>query len=146
MESYPRQCRSADGQLFVEDVVTTVEVSTAVVEPEDPQQIGLAPYPDEPLTAIPTEPISVKELVEHRSALNGQTVRVRGVVVHGDARGRELGFPTANLAVSPNLLVPAHGIYAGAALIGDLLFEHGQFRRRCGLSKAGAVPDSVIPV
>ena len=37
------------------------------------------------------------------------------MVVAGDARGGTLGFPTANLAVRPELLVPADGIYAGAA-------------------------------
>ena len=36
-------------------------------------------------------------------------------MVAGDARGGTLGFPTANLAVPENLLVPAFGIYAGAA-------------------------------
>jgi len=35
--------------------------------------------------------------------------------VTGDARGGTLGFPTANIAVDPELLVPANGIYAGAA-------------------------------
>ena len=34
----------------------------------------------------------------------------------GDQRGGTLGFPTANIAVEPGLLVPGHGIYAGAAL------------------------------
>jgi riboflavin kinase/FMN adenylyltransferase len=38
---------------------------------------------------------------------------VRGVVVHGDARGRDLGFPTANLAQSATGVVPADGVYAG---------------------------------
>ena len=38
-----------------------------------------------------------------------------GTVVVGDERGGTLGFPTANLAVEPQLLVPAFGIYAGAA-------------------------------
>jgi riboflavin kinase/FMN adenylyltransferase len=42
---------------------------------------------------------------------------VEGIVVAGDQRGGTLGFPTANLAVEPGLLVPAHGIYAGAARI-----------------------------
>ena len=37
-------------------------------------------------------------------------------MVTGDARGGTLGFPTANLAVPPEVLVPAFGIYAGAAL------------------------------
>ncbi|GHS86343.1 riboflavin biosynthesis protein [Actinomycetota bacterium] len=43
----------------------------------------------------------------------GRPHRMRGVVVHGDARGRELGFPTANLAPDASGLVPADGVYAG---------------------------------
>ncbi|NHB83869.1 bifunctional riboflavin kinase/FMN adenylyltransferase [Tessaracoccus sp. HDW20] len=39
--------------------------------------------------------------------------RFRGVVVVGDQRGRELGFPTANLSVPSDLAVPADGVYAG---------------------------------
>ena len=35
--------------------------------------------------------------------------------MEGDARGGTLGFPTANVAAEPGLLVPLHGIYAGAA-------------------------------
>ena len=43
----------------------------------------------------------------------GRPHRVSGTVVHGDHRGRELGYPTANLGpVSPGL-VPADGVYAG---------------------------------
>ena len=45
--------------------------------------------------------------------LLGRTHEVRGVVEHGDARGRELGFPTANIAIDPSILLPADGIYAG---------------------------------
>jgi riboflavin kinase/FMN adenylyltransferase len=48
--------------------------------------------------------------------LLGRPVEVEGTVVAGDARGGTLGFPTANLAPAPHLLVPAYGIYAGAAL------------------------------
>lgn len=47
--------------------------------------------------------------------LLGRPAEVEGVVVEGDARGGTLGFPTANIATAPDLLVPAHGIYAGAA-------------------------------
>lgn len=39
--------------------------------------------------------------------------QLRGVVVHGDARGRELGFPTANVAVQDEHAIPPNGIYAG---------------------------------
>lgn len=47
------------------------------------------------------------------AAILGRPHRMRGVVVHGDARGRELGFPTANLAADADGLVPADGVYAG---------------------------------
>ena len=48
--------------------------------------------------------------------LLGRPPEVEGTVVLGDQRGGTLGYPTANLATPPNLLVPASGIYAGAAL------------------------------
>jgi riboflavin kinase / FMN adenylyltransferase len=43
----------------------------------------------------------------------GRPHRVEGVVVRGDQRGRELGFPTANLATTPYAAIPADGVYAG---------------------------------
>jgi riboflavin kinase/FMN adenylyltransferase len=54
--------------------------------------------------------------VKGAAQLLGRPVEVEGTVVTGDARGGTLGFPTANLDVRPELLVPANGIYAGAAL------------------------------
>ncbi|HEY7708363.1 MAG TPA: bifunctional riboflavin kinase/FMN adenylyltransferase [Gaiellaceae bacterium] len=54
--------------------------------------------------------------VERAAKLLGRPVEVEGTVVAGDARGGTLGFPTANLAAPPDLLVPAFGIYAGEAL------------------------------
>ena len=53
--------------------------------------------------------------VEEASVLLGRPPEVEGVVVSGDARGGTLGYPTANLRVHPDLLVPAYGIYAGGA-------------------------------
>jgi riboflavin kinase/FMN adenylyltransferase len=53
--------------------------------------------------------------VKDAASLLGRPVEVEGTVVTGDARGGTLGFPTANLAVRPELLVPANGIYAGSA-------------------------------
>lgn len=47
----------------------------------------------------------------------GRNVEVRGEVVHGDARGRDLGFPTANLGGTIEGLVPADGVYAGWVVI-----------------------------
>jgi riboflavin kinase / FMN adenylyltransferase len=45
--------------------------------------------------------------------------RMRSEVVSGDHRGRELGFPTANMAPDPKLVCPAHGVYA--CRVGDQL-------------------------
>lgn len=47
------------------------------------------------------------------NAMLGRQHEVRGLVAHGDARGRELGFPTANVSVPGSILLPADGIYAG---------------------------------
>ena len=53
--------------------------------------------------------------VARAARLLGRPPEVEGTVVSGDQRGGTLGFPTANIAVEPGLLVPAHGIYAGSA-------------------------------
>ena len=52
--------------------------------------------------------------VEAAAALLGRPFELDGIVVSGDQRGGTLGFPTANLRVPPDQLVPAYGIYAGA--------------------------------
>jgi riboflavin kinase/FMN adenylyltransferase len=40
---------------------------------------------------------------------------VEGTVVEGDQRGRELGFPTANIVPDDRLVIPGHGVYAAFA-------------------------------
>lgn len=52
--------------------------------------------------------------VDAAARLLGRPAEVEGTVVAGEARGGTLGFPTANLNVPPNLIVPEFGIYAGA--------------------------------
>lgn len=51
--------------------------------------------------------------VERAAEILGRPHRMRGEVVHGAARGRELGFPTANLASDAAGIIPADGVYAG---------------------------------
>jgi riboflavin kinase/FMN adenylyltransferase len=55
--------------------------------------------------------------VDVAAGLLGRPFELDGIVVTGDQRGGTLGFPTANLRVAPELLVPEFGIYAGA--VGD---------------------------
>jgi riboflavin kinase/FMN adenylyltransferase len=49
--------------------------------------------------------------------LLGDPFQLRGEVVHGDARGRTLGYPTANLVPDPAYVVPGHGVYACRARV-----------------------------
>ena len=51
--------------------------------------------------------------VESAASLLGRPHQVRGVVGHGDKRGRTLGYPTANVAVPAEMALPADGVYAG---------------------------------
>jgi len=51
--------------------------------------------------------------VEAAAAALGREHRVEGVVVRGDRRGREIGYPTANVEPLPWSAVPADGVYAG---------------------------------
>jgi riboflavin kinase/FMN adenylyltransferase len=62
--------------------------------------------------------------VVHAAEILGRPHRVTGTVVHGDHRGRELGFPTANLSEDHEGLVPADGVYAGWLLRLDLQPGH----------------------
>ncbi len=60
----------------------------------------------------------VRELLEagdvrQAARVLGRPHRMRGTVVHGAKRGRELGFPTANLDPGSDGMVPADGVYAG---------------------------------
>jgi riboflavin kinase / FMN adenylyltransferase len=56
--------------------------------------------------------VAAGEVEEAMRAL-GQPFRVEGVVVRGDQRGRQLGYPTANVPPAPGFVVPADGVYAG---------------------------------
>ena len=55
--------------------------------------------------------------VRGAASLLGRPLELDGTVVSGDQRGGTLGFPTANLRVQPDVLVPEFGIYAGG--VGD---------------------------
>jgi riboflavin kinase / FMN adenylyltransferase len=48
----------------------------------------------------------------------GREHRIEGVVVRGDRRGREIGYPTANVEPQPYSAVPADGVYAGRLVAG----------------------------
>jgi riboflavin kinase/FMN adenylyltransferase len=82
------------------------------------EQLGLAVERVELVPGVSST--AIRELigageVDGAAELLGRPAEVEGIVVSGDARGGTLGYPTANLRVDPDLLVPAYGIYAGWA-------------------------------
>jgi len=59
--------------------------------------------------------------IDRAARMLGRPPRLRGRVVHGLKRGRELGYPTANLAPRSDGFVPAEGVYAGWLVDHDAL-------------------------
>lgn len=51
--------------------------------------------------------------ISHANRLLGYRYQIEGIVVHGKKKGREIGFPTANLAIDPEYILPKKGIYEG---------------------------------
>jgi riboflavin kinase / FMN adenylyltransferase len=89
--------------------------STALLEADGRFQTRVVP-----LVSADGETISstrIRELiaeghVEHATELLGAPFRLRSEVVGGDRRGRDLGFPTANIRPDPMLVLPGYGVYA----------------------------------
>ena len=68
---------------------------------------------DEPISSTAIRRALAGGLVEMAGEMLGHAYEVRGSVVKGDQRGRQLGFPTANVEVSNQICMPADGVYAG---------------------------------
>ncbi|OMP68647.1 bifunctional riboflavin kinase/FAD synthetase [Domibacillus epiphyticus] len=62
-------------------------------------------------------------LVRDASDLLGRPYRMRGTVIHGDKRGRKLGFPTANIEPDDSYFLPLTGVYAVKMRVQDKWFE-----------------------
>ena len=69
-------------------------------------------------TTLVRESLSAGEM-ERVAELLGRAYTLRGPVVHGDERGREIGFPTLNVGVSADRALPPNGVYVTRTVIGD---------------------------
>ncbi|MET9774892.1 bifunctional riboflavin kinase/FAD synthetase [Streptomyces sp. NPDC006367] len=67
----------------------------------------------EPFSSTLTRRLIAEGDVQGAAEILGRPHRVEGVVVRGAQRGRELGFPTANVETLPHTAIPADGVYAG---------------------------------
>jgi riboflavin kinase/FMN adenylyltransferase len=67
----------------------------------------------EPISSTRIRSLLAEGSVGEAASLLGRPHQVRGVVAHGDERGRQLGFPTANVSLPGYIALPADGVYAG---------------------------------
>ena len=74
---------------------------------------------DAPISSSRIRRVLAGGLIEEASSLIGSAPFLRGTVVHGDERGRQLGFPTANLAFYYATALPALGIYLGRVHVAE---------------------------
>ncbi|NUU17499.1 bifunctional riboflavin kinase/FAD synthetase [Cellulomonas humilata] len=95
------------------DVEVIDDVTPAAsADPGSPEDLAADPLRRRWSSTWVRELLDAGDVVQAARVL-GRPHRVRGTVVHGDARGRELGFPTANLGPDATGMVPADGVYAG---------------------------------
>lgn len=89
--------------------------SVTVVEPHQFQE-GI-------ISSTRVRDLVAKGEVKAAAQLLGRYPILYGIVVHGDHRGRELGYPTANLDIPDKKMIPADGIYAVRVRLGDEWYD-----------------------
>ena len=133
---FDERVRSLEPEAFLASLRPAIELRGIVMTPESAfgrarrgtldrvAEIGAVEGFDT-IAALPLEvdgvPVSSSRIRAHLAegditaarSLLGSAPLLRGAVVHGDRRGRELGFPTANLAFDYTPALPALGIYLG---------------------------------
>jgi riboflavin kinase/FMN adenylyltransferase len=84
------------------------------------EKIDPVRYKDFVVSSTRVRRLVAEARVDEASALLGHPYVIEGMVVHGDKRGRTIGFPTANLCTD-NELIPPHGVYATTAIIDGIV-------------------------
>lgn len=87
----------------------------------------------EPISSTRIRTALARGAVDEATQLLGRPFVIDGTVVHGDHRGRGLGYPTANLAVDDGVVIPAPGVYAG-------VLEHPDGRQLPAVTSIGTNP------
>lgn len=73
---------------------------------------------EEPVSSSRIRNLVMEGKVEEARTLLSRPHRLDGIVVHGEKRGREIGYPTANIGKIDGQTIPADGIYAGWLTVG----------------------------
>ncbi|AXG80601.1 bifunctional riboflavin kinase/FAD synthetase [Streptomyces paludis] len=101
--------RAAGNVAVLADLGPTYEYEVEVVD----LSLSGAAGGGEPFSSTLTRRLVAEGDVAGAAEILGRPHRVEGVVVRGAQRGRELGFPTANVETLPHTAIPADGVYAG---------------------------------
>ena len=87
----------------------------------DPRKMALLDLRVVPASSSTTRWLLSRGRVRDAAILLGRAYELEGLVVHGTARGRELGVPTANLQFDDQL-IPADGVYAGRCVVDGIIW------------------------
>lgn len=85
--------------------------------------VGKQEWQDEKISSTRIRALLDTGNLNEANRLLGYTYTIDGTVVHGDARGRTLGFPTANIQVARHVRLPKVGVYAVKIRVGDTWYE-----------------------
>ncbi len=75
--------------------------------------------PEQQVSSTAIRRAVVEGRISDANEMLGRPHQIRGTVIDGDKRGRTIGFPTANVAISAEILQPADGIYVGELIRSD---------------------------
>ncbi|MFE2448253.1 bifunctional riboflavin kinase/FAD synthetase [Stenotrophomonas sp. NPDC087984] len=101
--------KAAGNVEFLRELGTTYDYEVEVIDLYERGEAGGG----EPFSSTLVRRLVAEGDVAGAMEVLGRPHRVEGVVVRGAQRGRELGFPTANLETPPHTAIPADGVYAG---------------------------------
>ncbi|WFB07117.1 bifunctional riboflavin kinase/FAD synthetase [Streptomyces sp. LX-29] len=101
--------RAAGTVEFLKELGTTYDYDVEVIDLHERGEAGGG----EPFSSTLARRLVAAGDVEGAMEVLGRPHRVEGVVVRGAQRGRELGYPTANVETLPHTAIPADGVYAG---------------------------------
>ncbi|MFE0176735.1 bifunctional riboflavin kinase/FAD synthetase [Streptomyces sp. NPDC059002] len=101
--------KAAGNVAFLTELGTTYDYEVDVVD----LYVSGAAGGGEPFSSTLTRRLVAEGDVTGAAEILGRPHRVEGIVVRGAQRGRELGFPTANVETLPHTAIPADGVYAG---------------------------------
>ncbi|GGX34488.1 bifunctional riboflavin kinase/FAD synthetase [Streptomyces chryseus] len=107
--------RAAGNVAFLSELGQTYDYEVEVVDLYVRGEAGGG----EPFSSTLTRRLVAEGDVEGAAEILGRPHRVEGVVVRGAQRGRELGYPTANVETLPHTAIPADGVYAGWLTVAD---------------------------